>query len=64
MCLLWVSYSTAKRPDWAMQSWSALNINEFTLFNMFESPWKLVKNVNKFAGSVVLTRTHVKSGQC
>ena len=23
---------TAKRPDWVMKSWTALNINEFILF--------------------------------
>ena len=27
----------AKRPDWAVKSWTALNINEFILFDMFES---------------------------
>ena len=27
----------AKRPDWAMKSWTALNINEFILFDMFGS---------------------------
>ena len=29
---------TAKRPDWVMKSWIALNINEFILFDMFGSP--------------------------
>ena len=24
----------AKRPDWVMKSWTALNINEFILFDM------------------------------
>ena len=28
----------AKRPDWVMKSWTALNINEFILFDMFGSP--------------------------
>ena len=25
----------AKRPDWVMKSWTALNVNEFILFDMF-----------------------------
>jgi len=31
----WVCHSMAKRPDWVMKSWTALNINEFILFDMF-----------------------------
>ena len=27
-------YSMAKPPDWAMESWTALNIKEFTLFDV------------------------------
>ena len=34
---VWVCYSMAKRPDWAMKSRAALNINEFLLFDMFGS---------------------------
>ena len=32
-------YSMAKPPDWAMESWTALNIKEFTLFDMFQDPF-------------------------
>ena len=32
----------AKRPDWVMKSWIALNINEFILFDMFGSPCRRV----------------------
>ena len=34
----WVFHSMAKRPDWAMKSTTALNINELILFNMFGYP--------------------------
>ena len=30
----WVCHPMAKRPDWAMKSWTAWNINEFMLFDM------------------------------
>ena len=42
----------AKRPDWAMKSWTALNINEFILFDMFGSPCRRVVIFSKFAGSL------------
>ena len=35
----------AKRPDWVMKSWTALNINEFILFDMFGSPCRRVEEV-------------------
>ena len=31
-------HSMANRPDRAMKSWTALNINEFILFDMFRYP--------------------------
>ena len=34
-----VCHSMAKRPDWAVKSWTALNIKEFVLFDMFGSVW-------------------------
>ena len=42
----------AKRPDWAMKSRTALNINEFILFDMFGSPCRRVVMFSKFAGSL------------
>ena len=42
----------AKRPDWVVKSWTALNINEFTLFDMFGSPCRRVVMLSKFAGSL------------
>ena len=35
-----------------MKSWTALNINEFTLFDMFGSPCRRVVMFSKFAGSL------------
>ena len=32
-----------RRPDWAMRSWIALNINEFRLFDMSGSPCRKVE---------------------
>ena len=42
----------AKRPDWATKSWTALNINEFILIDMFGSPCRRVVMFSKFAGSL------------
>ena len=42
----------AKRPDWAMKSWTALNINEFLLFDMFETPCMRVAIFSRFAGNL------------
>ena len=42
----------AKRPDWAMKSWTAVNINEFILLDMFGSPCRMVVMFSKFAGSL------------
>ena len=55
-----------KRPDWAKKFSTALNISEFTLFDIFKSPCRRVEIVSKFAGSLsmVLWRTYVKRGQC
>ena len=36
-------YSMAKPPDLAMESWTALNIKEFTLFDMFQDPFVYTK---------------------
>ena len=49
-----------------MKSWTALNINEFMLFDMFGSPYRRVVMLNKFAGilNMVFRRTCVKRGQC
>ena len=33
-----------------MKSWTALNINEFLLFDMFGSPCRRVVMLSKFAG--------------
>ena len=38
-----------KRPEWAMKSWTDLNINEFILFNMFGSSCGRVVMFSKFA---------------
>ena len=35
-----------------MKSWTALNINEFILFDMFGSPCRRVVTFSKFAGSL------------
>ena len=35
-----------------MKSWTALNINEFILFDMFGSPCRRVVMFSKFAGSL------------
>ena len=35
-----------------MKSWTALNINEFILFDMFRSPCRRVEMFSKFAGSL------------
>jgi len=40
-------YSMAKPPDWAMESWTALNIKEFTLFDMFQDPFVNTKGGGK-----------------
>ena len=40
-------HSMAKRPDWAMKSWTALNINEFILFDMFQYLKYLYNILNK-----------------
>ena len=42
----------AKRPDRAMESRTALNINEFILFGIFGSPCRRVVIFSKFAGSL------------
>ena len=42
----------AKRPDWAMKSRTALNINEFILFDIFRSPCRRVVIFSTFAGSL------------
>ena len=42
----------AKRPNWAMKSWTALDINEFILFDMFGSPFRRAAMFSKFAGSL------------
>ena len=49
-----------------MKSWTALNINEFILFDMFGSPYRRVVIFSKFARSLnmVFWRTCVKRGQC
>ena len=39
----------AKRPDWAMKSRTALNINGFVLFGMFGSPCRRVEIFSRFA---------------
>ena len=48
-----------------MKSWTALNINEFVLFDMFGSPCRRVVMLSRFAGSLnmVFRRTCVKRGQ-
>ena len=48
---LLVCHSMAKRPD-VLESWTALNINEFILFDMFGSPCRRVVMFSKFAGSL------------
>ena len=50
--LIRVCHSMAKRPDWTMKSWTALNINEFILFDMFGSPCRRVVMLSRFAGSL------------
>ena len=45
-------HSMAKRPDWVMKFWTALNINEFILFDMFGSSCRSVVMFSKFAGSL------------
>ena len=34
--LVWVCHALAKRPDWAMKSRTALNINEFLLLTCLD----------------------------
>ena len=45
----------AKRPDWVMKSWTALNINEFILFDMFGSPCRRVVMFSNFFCSLLTT---------
>ena len=45
-------HSMAKRPDWAMKSWTALNINEFILFDVFRSPCRRVVIFSRFTRSL------------
>ena len=61
-----VRYSMAEPLDWETKSWTALNINEFTLFDMFGSRLRRVDMLSKSAGSLItlLVPTPIKRGRC
>ena len=54
----------AKQPDW--KSRTALNITEFTLFDIFGSACSGVEILSKCAGSLrtVLSHMYANCGQC
>ena len=53
------SYSMAKPPDWAMESWTALNIKEFTLFDVFQDPFVYTKGQNPTT-TIKIPTVHVR----